>query len=229
VAKPVLQAVPRATGYLLNGYSPWVTGASAADLFVVGASLEDGRQILLGVPRILNGVQVPPPAELMALEASQTGQVEFRDVEVPLSCLLQGPEPNVLQRGTGAGTGGLQTTTLAVGLARSAIVYLQSEAVSRPAVLPVSEALNQEYCRLENELLGVAAGVSGCSKEELRQRANSLVLRATQSALATAKGAGFTRQHPVGRWCREALFFLVWSCPQPVINANLCEFAGLVD
>jgi hypothetical protein len=23
------------------------------------------------------------------------------------------------------------------------------------------------------------------------------------------------------------LFFLVWSCPQPVLNANLCEWAGL--
>jgi hypothetical protein len=26
---------------------------------------------------------------------------------------------------------------------------------------------------------------------------------------------------------REALFFLVWSCPQPVMQANLCELAGL--
>ena len=28
-------------------------------------------------------------------------------------------------------------------------------------------------------------------------------------------------------WCREALFFLVWSCPQSVLTATLCEFAGL--
>ena len=30
-----------------------------------------------------------------------------------------------------------------------------------------------------------------------------------------------------GRWCREALFFLVWSCPQSVLSANLCELAGI--
>ena len=54
-----------------------------------------------------------------------------------------------------------------------------------------------------------------------------LVLRATQGALAAAKGAGYVVGHPVGRWCREALFFLVWSCPQGVMAAALCELAGL--
>ena len=65
--------------------------------------------------------------------------------------------------------------------------------------------------------------------ELLRQRANSLVLRATQAALVTAKGAGYVQGHPVGRWCREALFFLVWSCSQPVVSANLCELAGIAN
>ena len=45
-------------------------------------------------------------------------------------------------------------------------------------------------------------------------RANSLVLRASQAALAAAEGTGYVVGHPAGRWCREALFFLVWSCPQ---------------
>jgi hypothetical protein len=45
--------------------------------------------------------------------------------------------------------------------------------------------------------------------------------------LVAAKGTGYVVGHPAGRWCREALFFLVWSCPQPVSAANLCELAGL--
>lgn len=65
------------------------------------------------------------------------------------------------------------------------------------------------------------------TKETIRQRANSLTLRSTQAALAAAKGAGYVVGHPAGRWCREALFFLVWSCPQPVAAANLCELAGI--
>ena len=53
------------------------------------------------------------------------------------------------------------------------------------------------------------------------------MLRATQAALGAAKGTGYVVGHPAGRWCREALFFLVWSCPAGVLSANLCELAGL--
>ncbi|MFM7564339.1 MAG: acyl-CoA dehydrogenase family protein [Planctomycetota bacterium] len=224
---PTLRATETGSGFQLNGYTPWVTGAPAADLFVVGAALEDGRQVLLGVPRELPGVEVPKANQLLALQASQTGQVIFKQVEVPASNLLQGPDPNVLQRGRGAGTGGLQTTTLAVGLAFSALEYLNGEVGNRPDLKSVASALEAESIALHQDLLAAATGQATCSNEQLRQRANSLVLRATQAALAVAKGAGYSPDHPVGRWCCEALFFLVWSCPQPVIDANLCELAGL--
>jgi hypothetical protein len=55
------------------------------------------------------------------------------------------------------------------------------------------------------------------------------VLRATQAQLAASKGAGFVRGHPAERAVREAMFFLVWSCPQPVLAAALREFACLAD
>jgi alkylation response protein AidB-like acyl-CoA dehydrogenase len=116
---------------------------------------------------------------------------------------------------------------LAVGLAASAINYLEIEVATRPDLNSAAEALQIELNALHQDLLAAATGRAACSNEQLRQRANSLVLRATQAALAVAKGAGYTPEHPVGRWCCEALFFLVWSCPQPVINANLCELAGL--
>jgi hypothetical protein len=87
--------------------------------------------------------------------------------------------------------------------------------------------LRAEFVDLRDDLLSLAAGETVCSNEALRQRANSLVLRATQAALTAAKGSGYVAGHPAGRWCREALFFLVWSCPQGVMHANLCELAGL--
>ena len=82
---------------------------------------------------------------------------------------------------------------------------------------------------IEHDLLALALGEEPCTNQDLRTRANSLVLRATQAALAAAKGTGYVAGHPTGRWCREALFFLVWSCPQPVLAANLCELAGLSE
>jgi hypothetical protein len=67
------------------------------------------------------------------------------------------------------------------------------------------------------------------SAVEIRRRANSLVLRATQAQLAASKGAGFVAGHPAERAVREAMFFLVWSCPQPVLAAALREFARIED
>ena len=36
-----------------------------------------------------------------------------------------------------------------------------------------------------------------------------------------AKGVGFVHPHPAQRWARQALFFLVWSCPRPAAEATL--------
>ncbi len=61
LAKPVLQARQTPDGFVLNGYSPWVTGAAHADHVVLGATLDDGKQILLALPTSLPGVTCRHP------------------------------------------------------------------------------------------------------------------------------------------------------------------------
>ena len=190
--------------------------------------MDDGRQILAAVPTSTAGVEIAAATQLVALTASQTGPIHFKDCLVPHECVLAGPVNEVMKTGVGAGTGGVQTSTLAVGLANAAIEFLLQESQQRPDLIAPAEALQHESNTLGDELLRAAAGQQVCSNEELRTRANSLALRSAQAALSAAKGTGYVLGHPAGRWCREALFFLVWSCPQPVMNANLCELAGLV-
>jgi alkylation response protein AidB-like acyl-CoA dehydrogenase len=227
LAQPVLTARETDAGFVLDGYSPWVTGALAADVVVLGATLADGRQILAAVDARSPGFSAPEPPRLVGLSASATGEVRLSGVVVPHDAVLAGPIENVMQAGKGAGTGGLQTSTLAVGLATAAIDFLQSESRQRPDLSGPAAELRREQIALTANLLALAGGEAVCSTEELRTRANSLVLRATQSALGAAKGSGYVVGHPAGRWCREALFFLVWSCPQAVLSANLCELAGI--
>jgi len=227
LAKPVLTAERRNAGFVLNGYSPWVTGAPFADAIVIGATLPDKDQVLLLVPGDLNGVEIPPTPQLVALSASRTGEVRFDNALLDEKFLLAGPHPNVMSTGTGAATGGLQTSTLAIGLAKAAIDFIGQQSEQRTDLQETSLAIGSQWRQLCDNLLGMAEGNEVCSSEALRTRANSLALRATQAALAVAKGAGFVETHPAGRWCREALFFLVWSCPQPVTRANLCELAGI--
>lgn len=227
LAKPVLAAREAAAGFVLTGYSPWVTGGPHADIVVTGATLDDGRQILVALPMDLPGVRAAPPAPLLGVAASHTGAVHCEEVRLDRQWLLAGPVENVMTQGVGAKTGGLQTSTLAVGLASAAIGFLERESDQRADLLPPAEGLRQEQQAMRAELLALAAGDEVCTLESFRARANSLALRASQAALAVAKGAGYVIGHPAGRWCREALFFLVWSCPQPVMAANLCELAGI--
>jgi len=229
LATPVLRAEETADGFLLDGYSPWVTGAEHAQTVVTGATLPDGRQVLLALPTNLAGVSAPPSPQLVGLSASHTGQLNCKQVVVDRRWLLAGPVMEVMKQGVGAKTGGLQTSTLAVGLASAALHFLGRELTRRPELTEPTAALGGELAELQTDLLSLAEGTEVCSNAELRTRANSLVLRATQAALVAAKGAGYVVGHPAGRWCREALFFLVWSCPQPVLQSNLCELAGLSD
>ena len=225
LSDPTLAATQSSQGFVLNGMAPWVTGAPHADLFVTGATLEDGRQILIAVPSDAAGLKAGPGVELVALSSSCTDRVSFDQVHVSESMLLGGPIENVLQSGVGARTGGLQTSTLAVGLSRAAVGFLGDEASRRDDLREATAELRREVEALDATLLEASEGGSGCDASEIRASANRLVLRTTQAAMTAAKGAGFVAGHPVGRWCREALFFLVWSCPQPVMHAHFCELA----
>lgn len=229
LARPALRAEETADGFVLDGYSPWVTGARHADMVVTGATLPDGRHLLLALPTDLPGVVCPPPARLTALTSSDTGPLECRQVRVGRDCLIAGPAADLMSSGGGA-TGGLQTSALALGLSQAAVHFLQDQAQRRGELETPARQLHAEAQRLRDSLLQLAEGTAGDhTPQTLRTAANSLVLRSTQAALAAAKGTGFVRGHRAGRWCREALFFLVWSCPQPVVAANLCQLAGLAE
>jgi alkylation response protein AidB-like acyl-CoA dehydrogenase len=229
LAQPVLRAEATADGYVIDGFSPWVTGGPFAEHVLIGATIDDGRQILAVLPMNSPGVSVPPVAELVGLTASQTGPVHCDRVALSHEWLVAGPVEDVMKQGIGARTGGFQTSALAIGLAGGAVQFLQTEAAKRPDLVAPADALHAEWSELRGDLLGAASDEPVCSTENLRTRSNSLALRASQAALAAAKGTGYVVGHPAGRWCREALFFLVWSCPQPVMAANLCELAGLAD
>ncbi|MCA9257561.1 MAG: acyl-CoA/acyl-ACP dehydrogenase [Planctomycetales bacterium] len=230
--KPALTAEPTADGFVLDGMSPWVTGAPWADYVVVGATLVEqgqptGSQILIVAPTDLPGVTAPPHVPLVGVGASHTGQLLFDKVNVDRQWLLAGPVENVMAHASGVATGGFQTSTLALGLASAALAFLKQESERRHELGSPLAALQRECQQLESDLLAAVGGNPTCTTEQLRQRANSLALRSAQASLAAAKGAGYVVGHPAGRWCREALFFLVWSCPQGVLNANLCELAGI--
>ena len=217
---------PGGGGFTVDGLVPWVTAAPRADAFVLGAALDDGRQLLAVVPADRPGLTVRPPFPLAALQASGTAEVACERVEVGPDEVLIGPAMNVMASPTAGGTGGLETSTLALGQALAAIRALAAE--GRDDLIEPAAALQGEWQTLWDALLATAAEAPGApTSASVRGQANALVLRATQAYLTARKGSGFLLDDPAQRWARQALFFLVWSCPSPVASAALRDMAGL--
>ena len=101
------------------------------------------------------------------------------------------------------------------------------EAQARAGLGPVAADFTAEIAAGESRLMTAAAsGIEPADRDRLRADSNSLVVRAAQAALTATKGAGYVTGHPVDRLVRESLFFLVWSCPQAVTDAFLCDLTA---
>jgi butyryl-CoA dehydrogenase len=215
-------------GYRLDGRMPWVTAAPHAQVIVTGATMSDGLQILIALPTAREGVTVLPPFALAALQASCTTEVVCERVAITEADLLAGPMPDVMSNPGAPGTGGFETSALALGQARAAVVALQRDAPHHEELTEPVEALDESWSLLWRDLMAAANGLPDAPPAtQIRRQANALVLRATQAYLTARKGTGFLRSEPAQRWARQALFFLVWSCPSPVAHAALREMAGL--
>jgi alkylation response protein AidB-like acyl-CoA dehydrogenase len=195
---------------------------------VCGGTLDDGTQILVALETCTEGIEIAPAVPLMALNSSRTATVRLSNVFVSLEFLLHGPVENVMKQ-TGGGAGSYTTSALAVGHAANAIRLLRDEANRRPELDEILKPFADEHASISSDLALAARepsdATSHLSAESMRQRSNSLTLRASQACLAASKGAGFVASHPASRLVAEAMFFLVWSCPQPVVLGNLRELA----
>jgi alkylation response protein AidB-like acyl-CoA dehydrogenase len=215
---PLVAARSNAT-WRLNGLCPWVTGADSSNTIVTGAPTDAGEQFFFVVSTDADGLDIAPPMQMLSLSGSRTSSVVFRNVE---------PADVIRPAETGVRTGGLATTALAVGSTRAAIAILDEEARARPALEPVAAGLRVDVDELWRQLDAAAdGGIEPADRARLRAHAHRLVVRAAQAALTASKGAGFVTGHPAERLVRESMFFLVWSCPQAVSSAVMCELAGL--
>jgi len=216
-----LRATATTGGYRLNGIIPWSTGAAKAKFVFAGANVEDGQQILSVLPTDLPGVSIGQPMPLVALRSSWTSRIELRNVSLDRRWILRGPVPKALSgRSRGVPLG---QAFLALGLCRGALELIRSQDSDRARSLAtrlgeqLSAVRNRvlELCRSGREADAAAEGPA------LRANCNDLAVRITQTAVALHKGSALLLDHPAQRLAREAMFFLVWSCPDPVIDCTV--------
>jgi alkylation response protein AidB-like acyl-CoA dehydrogenase len=219
LGRPALAATRDGDAWRLDGICPWVTGGDSTHTIVTGAATDDGGQMFFVVPTDAPGLSIDPPLQMLGLTGSRTSAVHFAGVR-PTHAL---PPPAT----GGVRTGGLSTTALAVGAARASATVITTEATTRPGLAGIAAEFRAEIDAVESRLMnGAASGIDPADRDRLRADANGLVVRAAQAALTASKGAGYVTGHPVERLIRESLFFLVWSCPQAVTDAFLCDLTA---
>ncbi len=237
--QPPVRVVQDAGRFELDGLTPWVTSAGLAELLVTGGVDEQRRQYLFAVPMTREGIRIEPGQKLVALNETSTAPIALHNVLLDETERVAGPAENVMASASGSGTGSLTTSALALGHAYAAIDELEQHPGPSAAQRESQQILKREADELRRQLLVAAdsggsaesggATQSGVSQawtaESMRTATTSLALRSCQTLVAASRGAGFIAGHPAERLMREALFFLVWSCPQEVVGRMMQEFS----
>lgn len=222
----ILRAKSDGKGFVLNGMMPWVTGAEQCDFIVTGAVTEDQQQVLAMVPTDLDGMQIDPAMQLMALESSRTSEVHLKSVRIGPEHVLRGPTENALRRNMPVKS--LVVSSAGLGLAGALVNKIQrhSRKASDELLRLADEALAR-YTAIRERIYKAAQQLkqdADIPKTEIRVAVNELLMRLAITCMTFAKGSGFIRQRDAQRLVREAMFFLVWSATDEVRSKTLSRF-----
>jgi alkylation response protein AidB-like acyl-CoA dehydrogenase len=188
---------------------------------VTGATMEDGRQILFLLQQHQQGVDLENPMHMVALTCTLTSEIRLERVVIEDAWVLRHPTDNAL----GGRRNGLTLgqTFIANGLTRSALDLIARHDSDRAR--SASGRFEQQLKELGEEIIALCQTgretAATAANARLRGACNDLALRSTHAAIALYKGAALLQRHPAQRLAREAMFLLVWSCPNPVIDCTL--------
>ncbi|HEX3356765.1 MAG TPA: acyl-CoA dehydrogenase family protein [Tepidisphaeraceae bacterium] len=222
--RPALVARRSEGGWILNGLIPWSTGADRSRFIVAGAMVEDSssnsiRQILFMLSTSTAGVMIDPPMSLVALQSSHTGSVRCEEVFVEDRFVLIESAQSVMGRKK---TVPLGQAFLAMGLCRAGVDLIDEH--QSDLARDSSQTFQSQLGDLRERVLRYCDPNQQPDPVEgprLRGECNDLALRITHAAVAIYKGTALLHGHPAQRLAREAMFLLVWSCPNPVIDCTV--------
>jgi alkylation response protein AidB-like acyl-CoA dehydrogenase len=202
----------------VDGVIPWASGAAKAKYIVAGAADASGGQILFALPADLPVVTIEPPLAMVALSETWTSRVRCDNVAIDRDLLLLGPAPNVLSLRRKSVP--IPQAFLALGHARGGVDLIAEHDSDRARnlVRKFGEQIDALHGRV------VRACQPGSDPQViplLRGECNELALRVAHAAVALYKGNALLLSHPAQRLAREAMFLLVWSCPDPVIDCTV--------
>jgi alkylation response protein AidB-like acyl-CoA dehydrogenase len=228
IAAMKTRAERRGDRWVLRGSKTWVTNAPVADVLTVAAktSAERGlRHVALFLLNrsAMNGIVLSRKINKIAVRASETGQIELEDVEVPDDHLLGGETGGVEKVGGILAEVRIMTAALSLGLARAAYEAALRYARERQAFgKPIVEHQAIGF-KLADMLTSMhAAGLMtyqaaawldagrpvGREAAMAKLFASEMAVRVTDEAARIFASYGLASEYPVQRYFRDARFLL---------------------
>jgi alkylation response protein AidB-like acyl-CoA dehydrogenase len=229
---PKTTATRTDNGWLLNGHKAYATGGTALTYHMVWVTaVEDDHQDRprighLIVPADLPGITWVPTWDHLGLRASNTHDVIYEDVLLPLEAFAEIPRgPDGVYRDPSAMTSsaGVGNTALYVGVARAArqaFVEFARDRVPSALGKPIAQTeriqtvageidllISQAETLLHGALLRVESGDESIGPElsNIKVAIQRSVIAATQTAVGALGNQGLTRHNSLERYMRDAL------------------------
>ena len=230
---PMVSGIETNLGYEISGEVPWITGYNFFSHFILGVTLEDGRE-LYGVLPLQNQTQAAggsitcsQPMELLAIASTNTVSAKIdgwcldSDLVVtikPPGSIHQSSRNNILNHGwyaIGCAFAGLD---IALALAKKK----QSDFLHQSW-----QSLNLEVTQCQEKAIFLAKddNTSYEQKLELRADAINLAQRCSQAAVIASSGAANYLNSDAARIYREALLFSVSGQTTDVMEESIKRLA----
>jgi len=220
-----MKAEKTSAGYLLNGTKMWITNGPDADLVVVYAKTDPAagsRGISAFLVERGFGIETAQKLDKLGMRGSNTGELVFRDVEVPAENLL-----GELHRGAAVLMSGLDYERAILAAGPTGIMLACMDAVlpyvheRKQFGQPIGEfelmqgKLADMYTTMNATRAYVYAVGKACDRgEATRKDAAGAILYAAEKAtwmaleaIQALGGNGYTNDYPVGRLLRDAKLY----------------------
>ncbi|HEY6797335.1 MAG TPA: acyl-CoA dehydrogenase family protein [Kineosporiaceae bacterium] len=222
VASIATAAEPTGDGYRVTGTKAWITHGGEADFYtLIARTSPDGARGLscFLVDGASPGLAALPPERKMGLKASRTSQVVLDGVHLEADRLIGRAGQGMSIALAALDRGRLGIAAAATGLAQAALDYAVRYAAEREQfgapiaqLQGVSFLLAQMAARVDAARATYLEAARRCdaglpftrAAAVAKLTASEAAMRVTTDAVQVLGGAGYTTDHPVERWMREA-------------------------
>jgi alkylation response protein AidB-like acyl-CoA dehydrogenase len=208
----------------LNGSKAFITNGMSADMYIVFARTDKGKDKAKGIGAFLvssklPGIKLGANEKKMGIRSSDCCMVNFEDVRIPLSGLLGKESDGFKVAMTCLDSGRIGIAAQAVGLAQGALEEAVKYSKQRVQFgQPISAFQAIQFKLADMEVATEAARLliySAARKKDLGQKytkeaalaklyASDIVMKVTQDALQIHGGNGYLKDYPVERMVRDA-------------------------